>query len=152
MPYEINKCSHCGRKISRMTRVCPHCHANLVEVKCKVCGYGSSEADFVGDLCPKCHSAVPSSRNSGTKFCPKCHKTWDGRLCDYCGKLNVGKMMLWLAGIVTIVLLLVNMIRNLNESSQSPIVALCSGVLLVTGAGYLLFEVIRTLVRKVKSA
>ena len=151
MSYEIYKCSHCGKQVSRTTSVCPHCNGNLVAVKCRVCGYGSSGVDFVGDRCPKCHSDVPSSRNPEMKFCPKCHKTWDGILCDHCSKFNVGKVMLYFAGFVTIILLLVNMFRNLNNSSQSPVVALCATVILIAGAGYLLVEVIRMILRKIRS-
>jgi len=64
-------CGRCGRSVTKSTRVCPHCGAQLAGIKCQNCGFAGSETDFIADRCPQCNSVVqmpqsaPSSRPSG---------------------------------------------------------------------------------------
>jgi len=100
-------CGHCGRDVSKETRVCPHCRALLSGIKCRACGFVGSESNFVGDRCPKCRSQVTISRDipspeESTKECPKCGWICDDILCEHCGRTDWGVVFgLGFFGIIT---------------------------------------------------
>ena len=79
-------CGHCGRTVSKSTRVCPHCGTRLGGIRCNNCGFLGSETDFLGDRCPKCGSQVTTSRALRKCRCGK--RLW--MFCGDCGEINWG--------------------------------------------------------------
>jgi len=61
-------CGRCGRIVSKSTRICPYCSAHLAGIRCKNCNFTGSESDFLGDRCPKCGSAVYTSKGGGADY------------------------------------------------------------------------------------
>ncbi len=58
-------CGKCGSAVPKDAGRCPHCGARLSGIRCGSCGHVGGSSDFVGDMCPRCGSAV---RTSATDF------------------------------------------------------------------------------------
>jgi hypothetical protein len=97
-------CSRCGASVTKITTVCPNCHATLRGITCAQCHYTGNGSEFVGDRCPKCHAVVKndnpygippfdsprevSSSTTEGKKCPICGQRRNGDSCEYCGNMN----------------------------------------------------------------
>lgn len=103
-------CGGCGRVVSKDTYRCPFCGVRLSGIRCQTCGFAGSEADFVGDICPRCFARVRSTLGSliaparpqpattrpaaatgpapapGT--CPSCGQVSKGAFCRNCGRMS----------------------------------------------------------------
>jgi len=143
-------CSRCGATVTKTTRVCPKCHANLAGIKCKNCGFMGIEADFVNDRCPKCRSTVTTSSTAAVKYCPKCRKKWDEWFCDKCGHTNwvmVVMFIIWMLIATTFaVAAILSLLKVIPESENVWCVLLPSAL----GAGYFWFRLINIWSRRRK--
>lgn len=97
----IYTCGRCGRSVTKTTRVCPHCGAQLAGIKCQNCGFIGSETDFAGDRCPKCRSVVYVNRQQSAsaapamqtcKGCRRSIKSSDWT-CPHCGYTQWGSIV-----------------------------------------------------------
>jgi RNA polymerase subunit RPABC4/transcription elongation factor Spt4 len=132
--YAIYTCGHCGRSVTKTTRVCPHCGARLAGIKCQSCGFVGSETDFAGDRCPKCRSVVRvSSQKSSQSTCKKCGRSMEsGEItCSHCGHTNWGTIVI--AGMIALGLL-----SGIWWGLEEPV---CTGAAVVVGGVMLLVTI-----------
>lgn len=47
-------CGKCKKEVSKDAVKCPHCNANLGDIKCPYCFFKGTVDDFKNDICPKC--------------------------------------------------------------------------------------------------
>ncbi len=135
-------CSRCGASVTKTTRVCPGCHANLAGIKCKHCGFMGIEADFVNDRCPKCHSTVTSSKASNVKYCRKCSRQWDGMYCEHCGNTNKTTVVWLIIGAIFSTFILVLSLAKLVDGKLETENFWCGLIGFGAGAAYCWFRLI----------
>ena len=65
MTYSLTEyhCSRCNGLVQRTTKICPHCNARLVGIRCNNCGFVGDEYNFTNG-CPQCGSYSISSFGS----------------------------------------------------------------------------------------
>lgn len=119
----VYTCGRCGSAVSKSTRVCPQCGANLAGIRCQQCGFVGGASDFVGDLCPKCRSVVVVSGQSSkstekTEKCDKCgrKKAASDWTCPHCGHTEWGTIAI--VGVFGLLLLVAGLVAGPTFDSE----------------------------------